>query len=76
MPEPYYFEAEMEEIRAERDATRAEIGRIQNLAHHAREQVDALITADGPDALWAMVCAGLGPEVIALDATLKAIEGR
>ena len=72
--QPEYSEHEMIEIQHELENAYARIGRDQNLAFQARQLIGCLITADGPDALWNMVCAGLGPEIVTLDQTLKAIQ--
>lgn len=74
MPNELYFtEQEMADVCGERDRAHAETGQVRNLAHRARTIVDELICADGPDDLWAMVCAGLGRQVIELDRILRTV---
>ena len=77
IPEPQLSvedsEHDMAELVYERDCLAAQLGRAQNLAYRAHTLVNALITADGPHALWDMVCAGLGQPICELDATVKAI---
>ena len=70
-----FSEHDMNEVCVERDQLAAQIGRQQQLAYRARRLVDQLICADGPDDLWSMVCAGLGPTILKIDDLLKAIEG-
>ena len=69
-----YSEHDMDDMRYERDLFSAQVGRQQNLAYQARILLDRLICADGPDSLWIMVCAGMGPEAVKLDGLLRAIE--
>lgn len=68
-----YSEHDWAEMEAKCEALAAQIGRYQNLAWNARQLVDTLVCADGPDALWVMVNGGLGKQIIDLDRYLKVI---